>query len=119
LPERLLAEELARQGGSGFLRNDNRLPGTPDFVFPDSSTVAFVYGCFWHRCPYCRPTLPKTHRAFWKRKFELNVERDRRKRRLLRQLGWRVVEIWECKLKQNSARETRRLLARHKQKAGG
>jgi G:T-mismatch repair DNA endonuclease (very short patch repair protein) len=46
--------------------------------------------------------MPKAHRAFWNRKFELNVERDERKRRTLESSGWQVLEIWECQLKHDS-----------------
>jgi DNA mismatch endonuclease, patch repair protein len=73
------------------------LPGTPDIVLRRHRTVVFVHGCFWHRHDGCaRTTSPKTRRAFWKQKFDRNVERDLDKNRALRKLGWRVVIVWEC-----------------------
>jgi DNA mismatch endonuclease (patch repair protein) len=59
----------------------------------------FVHGCFWHHCPRCHPSLPARNAEFWARKFELNRERDARKRRELEQAGWRVHEAWECDLR--------------------
>lgn len=54
----------------------------------------FVHGCFWHGCPKCR-LVPKTHTAFWAKKFITNRSRDRARRRLLKRERWAVVEIWE------------------------
>jgi DNA mismatch endonuclease (patch repair protein) len=55
-----------------------------------------VHGCYWHHCPRCYPDLPKSNPEFWARKFELNRERDARKRADLEDADWRVVEAWEC-----------------------
>jgi DNA mismatch endonuclease (patch repair protein) len=91
------------------------VPGRPDIAFPRLKLAIFVHGCFWHRCPHCQPPLPKAHRAFWKRKFALNAERDERKRRQLEAAGWDVLEIWECKVKKNPAEQAfrvRRMLER-------
>lgn len=76
----------------------NNLPGNPDFTFPKNRLAVFVHGCFWHRCPRCKPKLPKSHRAYWKRKFDRNIERDKMNRRELKKLDWKVIEIWEHEL---------------------
>lgn len=76
------------------------LPGKPDLVFSGRGKVIFVHGCFWHQhagCPGGR--LPKSRRAFWRRKFAGNVARDAEHRRALRRLGWRVLIVWECQTK--------------------
>ena len=57
--------------------------------------AVFVHGCYWHHCPKCNPDLPKSNQEFWARKFELNLERDARKRRQLEEADWFVYEIWE------------------------
>ena len=73
------------------------LAGCPDLVFPGRKAVLFVHGCFWHRHPGCCATrTPKTRVGFWEEKFAQNIERDRRARRELRRLGWKVLTIWEC-----------------------
>lgn len=73
------------------------LPGKPDLVFTGRRKVVFVHGCFWHshRCREGRRT-PKSNVAYWSKKRCSNVLRDRRHRRCLRELGWRVLVIWEC-----------------------
>ena len=63
----------------------------------------FVHGCYWHHCPRCQPGLPRSNAEFWLRKFELNRERDERKRRDLEALGWVVHEIWECDIRERLA----------------
>lgn len=73
----------------------NSLPGNPDFIYPRKRLAVFVHGCFWHRCPRCNLPLPKTHRAFWRRKFGRNVERDRLVKKELKSLGWKILEVWE------------------------
>ena len=53
------------------------LPGKPDFAFSKHKVAVFDDGCFWHGCPKCY-TRPKTNRAFWDRKRETNIARDKR-----------------------------------------
>lgn len=73
------------------------LPGRPDLVLPRRRTVIFVHGCFWHRHPGClKATTPKTNAAFWSRKFQENVKRDRRNLSALKDLGWKTVVVWQC-----------------------
>ncbi len=81
-------------------------PGRPDLVLPKFRTVVFVHGCFWHgheRCPDFR--LPATRREWWTAKIEGNIARDLRVQRELQNLGWHVVTIWACALKNASARQ--------------
>lgn len=76
------------------------LPGKPDIVLAGLKTCIFVHGCFWHRHPGCRyATTPKTREAFWQEKFRGNAERDRRACQTLDGLGWTVLTIWECELR--------------------
>lgn len=79
------------------------LPGTPDIVFPSRRKAIFVNGCFWHAhgCRIGQP--PKSRRRYWKAKFERNRARDRENIADLRNLGWRVLTVWQCQEKaQNS-----------------
>lgn len=75
-------------------RLKNRLPGRPDIVFPRSKLAVFVDGCFWHGCPK-HAVMPKTNRAFWRKKLSRNMQRDREVNHQLRKMGWRVVRLWE------------------------
>jgi DNA mismatch endonuclease, patch repair protein len=97
-PEWVLRSGLHRLGFRFRLR-DKQIPGRPDLVFPKYGAVVFVHGCFWHRHRKCRSaSVPKSNAAFWKEKFARNLARDRRNRRELRKLGWRVLVVWECEL---------------------
>ena len=95
-PEKQVRSALHR-AGYRFRLHSKQLPGRPDVVLPKYCTVVFVHGCFWHRHKGCRYAYtPKSRVAFWKAKFDSNVERDRRNVRELRRLGWKVVKVWEC-----------------------
>lgn len=76
------------------------LPGTPDIVFTARAVAIFVHGCFWHRHPGCpKTTTPKTRVEFWQNKFLANQRRDAESRDRLSDMGWRVIEVWECDVK--------------------
>ncbi|NTY39143.1 very short patch repair endonuclease [Burkholderia diffusa] len=98
-PERTLRSLLFAKGFR-YRLHVRDLPGSPDLVFPKHKAVIFVHGCFWHRHEGCRyTTTPKANADFWKRKFQGNVDRDKRQAALLRDSGWRVAIVWECSLK--------------------
>jgi DNA mismatch endonuclease (patch repair protein) len=91
---------LLRKLGIKYRGHVKSLPGQPDFVVASASTVIFVHGCFWHNHRNCkRARLPKTNRAFWKRKIDGNRRRDQRIARSLRKEGWHVVTVWQCQLR--------------------
>ena len=76
------------------------LPGRPDLVFPSRRKIIFVHGCFWHRHPGCKYAYsPKSRTAFWKQKFDRNVERDNKALDQLSEMGWDTLVVWECELK--------------------
>jgi DNA mismatch endonuclease (patch repair protein) len=107
-PEIMLRSMLHRYGYRFTVQGpkNKHLPGKPDLVLPKRRTVIFVHGCFWHghkHCPHFR--LPKSRRAWWKRKIEGNRARDLRNETAVREQGWHVVTIWECALKSASARK--------------
>jgi DNA mismatch endonuclease (patch repair protein) len=83
-----------------FRLHGKKLPGQPDIVLPKYKAVALVHGCFWHRHKGCkRATTPAHRRAWWLKKLEGNAARDRIQQRRLRKLGWRVVVVWQCQLR--------------------
>jgi DNA mismatch endonuclease, patch repair protein len=97
--EQALLSLLKRNKITGWRRH-LPLPGKPDFAFPKQKVAVFVDGCFWHGCPKCY-TRPKTNRAFWDRKREANMARDKRVTRQLRHEGWKVIRIWQHSLKKS------------------
>ncbi len=98
-PERMV-RSLLHKMGYRFRLHYRTLPGNPDIVLPKYKTAVFVHGCFWHRHKGCKQAYtPKTRAAFWNDKFQKNVARDKKNLRSLRELGWRVVVVWECELR--------------------
>ena len=91
-PERLLRDELARQGC--FHVASSAPIGRPDIADPGARLAVFVDGCFWHGCPdhYVRP---RTRTEFWASKLSENVARDIQQVADLEAAGWRVRRIWE------------------------
>ena len=104
MPEIELAGVLDSRGLTTYTVNDSEMPGTPDFVFPIEKVAVFVNGCYWHRCPYCRPNFPKSNLDYWTAKFQRNRRRDARNRSDLRAMGWRPIVVWECILLKNPKR---------------
>lgn len=108
-PEIKFRELLSQEGIKGYRINLKKVAGTPDIAFTKHKVAIFINGCFWHRCPYCKPSLPKTHRDFWKQKFTKNKIRDKEKVAALRKGGWKVLTIWECQIKKHPDRSVIRV----------
>ena len=89
---------LAHRLGYRFRLHRRDLPGKPDLVLPKHHAVVFVHGCFWHQHKCLGGRLPASNQAYWGPKLARNVERDANARRALREMGWRVLTIWECQL---------------------
>lgn len=106
-PERQV-RSLFHQAGYRFTVNgpkNKELPGRPDLVLPKYRAVVFVHGCFWHgheNCPDFR--IPSSRREYWVPKIEGNRARDERVQAQLLALGWHVVTIWACSVKNRAAR---------------
>lgn len=96
----LIVRSTAHRLGLRFRLHAKELPGRPDLIFPKYRTVLFVHGCFWHRHECSLAATPKTRTQFWLAKFAANVERDRRCKAALEELGWNVLEVWECETRQ-------------------
>ena len=86
--------------GYRYRLHDKALPGKPDLVFKSRRKVIFVHGCFWHHHQGCaRGTVPKSKTDFWSSKLKANEERDKQNSQSLISLGWNVLTVWECELK--------------------
>lgn len=117
-PEIKVRAMLRRLGYPGYRLDWKKVPGHPDIAYPGRKVAIFVQGCFWHRCPVCNYGLPKSNVEYWVAKFERNVERDRRTKQQLEDMGWICIEIWEHQLKKKKLEETERLLAEELEKTG-
>lgn len=91
---------ILHKNGFRFRLHINKLPGKPDIVLAKYQTVIDVRGCFWHRHKGCKFAYdPKSRVDFWQNKFTENVARDRKNEEELKKLGWKVIIVWECELK--------------------
>lgn len=101
----VLARKYLFSKGLRYRKNVKNLPGKPDIVLRKYNTVVFINGCFWHGHENCaKAALPKTNRSFWEKKINSNVERDKRNIDLLQSEGWKVITVWQCRLKNQITR---------------
>lgn len=100
----LTVRRMLHAKGYRFRLHRKDLPGTPDIAMPGRKVAIFVHGCFWHAHAGCKfAKLPSTRQDFWKKKLLGNVERDQRATVKLLELGWRVLCVWECALRDANA----------------
>ena len=105
-PEVMVRKFLFAQGFRYRLYRKD-LPGKPDIVLPKYNTVIFINGCFWHGHSGCKyATIPEANHDFWIAKISGNIERDKSNHAKLYELGWKVIEIWQCELKPKFREQT-------------
>lgn len=86
--------------GFRYRINVKDLPGTPDIFLKKYNTVIFVNGCFWHHHYHCRlGYIPKSNSQFWINKFNKNIENDIKHAKELVGLGYKVITVWECEIR--------------------
>ncbi|MEM7213993.1 MAG: very short patch repair endonuclease [Pseudomonadota bacterium] len=88
---------VLHRAGFRFSLHSSRLPGKPDIVLPKYKTVVFFNGCFWHGHDCKRGALPKSNAEFWEEKITRTKLRDQKNDCELRDLGWSVFRIWQCR----------------------
>lgn len=98
-PEVKLRKALFAKGFRYSLHS-KKLPGKPDIVLRKYKTVIHVNGCFWHGHEECKYfIIPKTRTQFWTQKINGTIERDEVNNEKLKNLGWKIITVWECELK--------------------
>ena len=103
-PEEIVRKYLFSKGFR-YRKNVRSLPGCPDIVLAKYRTVIFVNGCFWHKHDCGRFVWPSSNTEYWIPKIKRNVERDIENHRKLTEMGWRVIDVWECELKKSKREE--------------
>lgn len=84
--------------GYRYRKNVDGYFGKPDIVLKKYKTVIFIDSCFWHGCSkHCR--LPSSRRKYWVGKIERNKKRDKAVNVNYKKMGWKIIRIWEHKLK--------------------
>lgn len=98
----MVVRRLLHAMGFRYRLHAKDLPGKPDIVHRGRKLAIFVNGCFWHRHPDpdCRlARLPKSRLDFWLPKLDANRRRDLENVERLEAMGWRVLLVWECELR--------------------
>jgi DNA mismatch endonuclease (patch repair protein) len=85
--------------GLRFRKHVKDLPGKPDIVFAGAKIAVFVDGDFWHGYKFL--SWEHTVSDFWKMKISKNRQRDARSHQALREMGWKVVRLWQHELEKN------------------
>src|SRR5699024_3752284 len=102
-PEMIMRKFLHSEGMRYSLHN-KKLPGKPDLTLTKYKTVIFVNGCFWHGHEDCENfQMPKSNTDYWEPKIKGNKERDKRNNQKLESVGWNVITIWECEVKNENS----------------
>jgi len=105
-PERLVRSMIHGMGYRYRLHRPD-LPGKPDLVFPARRKIIMVHGCFWHGhddpgCAVGR-RQPKSNLDYWLPKLARNRARDAASQASLRCMGWEILTVWECELRDSEA----------------
>jgi len=103
----LKVRRMLRAAGIGYRLGGCGLPGRPDVVMKGRGVALFVHGCFWHGhdCPR-GARKPQNNADYWTAKIERNRARDVRVATTLTASGWRVMTVWECRLREQNFAET-------------
>ncbi len=100
-PELKLRRVLSGMGYR-YRLHAKKLPGRPDIVFPGKKKAIFVNGCFWHLHGCAKGKIPKSRQEYWEPKLRTNRDRDDLNIRKLEALGWSVLVVWQCELRELS-----------------
>lgn len=104
---KILVRKFLHAEGFRYRLHAKNLPGKPDIVLPKYKTVIFVQGCFWHGHANCKYfVIPKTRTEWWVSKIDRNIFNDSKSKKVLSIQGWKVIDIWECELKNSEIEDT-------------
>jgi DNA mismatch endonuclease, patch repair protein len=96
----MAVRRLAHGMGFRYRLHSPKLPGRPDLVFTRLMKIVEVRGCFWHQHSGCIDShIPKSRRDYWVPKLKRNQDRDAENLQRLKALGFRVLTVWECEVK--------------------
>jgi DNA mismatch endonuclease (patch repair protein) len=103
----MIVRKILFSNGFRFRLHRNDLPGKPDIVLSKYKTAIFVHGCFWHGHEGCHYfVVPKTRTEWWINKINRNKTLDEANAIKLQEMGWRVIQIHECRLRKGELENT-------------
>lgn len=107
-PEIIVRSILRSLGYPGYRLHRKDLPGVPDIAYLGRRKAVIVNGCFWHGHDCKKGTRkPKSNESYWLSKISRNKERDCANHTALSNLGWKILVVWECELKEQEQLTTK------------
>ena len=102
--ELMLRRELWKRG-IRYRKNVKNMMGRPDIAFKRKRLVVFCDSEFWHGYQWdTKKEEIKSNKAFWHKKIEKNIERDREVNLYYESIGWRVLRFWGDEIKKDCSR---------------
>ena len=90
------------KSGLRYRKNDNKVFGTPDFVFKKHKVAVFCDSEFFHGKDWeTQKYRIKSKQDFWFKKIEGNMARDVLVNNTLQQAGWSVIRFWGEEIKKD------------------
>jgi len=103
-PEETMKDFL-KNSSIKFIMQSKIFPYTPDFYSKKHQLIINVNGCFWHNHGCVNSKIPEKNTKYWLSVFEKNKARDYENIRKLKNLGYKIINIWECVLRDDKSKE--------------
>jgi DNA mismatch endonuclease, patch repair protein len=96
----MVVRRILRDFAPGYRLHRRDLPGAPDIAYIGKKKAIFVHGCFWHGHDCKRGArMPKANNEYWREKIARNRARDEQRGAAYAAMGWSLLTVWECELK--------------------
>jgi DNA mismatch endonuclease (patch repair protein) len=105
----LTVRKWLRAMGLRVHANRRSLPGSPDAAVYALRLAVFADGDFWHNPKIMIARHKPHHRENWTLRAKRGKRREYRANKRLREMGWRVIRIWDSSIKKRPDRTRERL----------
>jgi DNA mismatch endonuclease (patch repair protein) len=87
--------------GYRYRKNNKTIFGKPDLTFKSIKLAIFIDSEFFHGKDFETKKKPATNAAFWQKKIERNIQRDKEVNEHLENSGWTVLRFWSEEIRKN------------------
>jgi len=101
----LIVFQYLRKHGLYFQKHYKRAPGKPDIALPRKKKAVFIDGDFWHGRNYEHRLKGRAPDDPWVQKIVRNVERDNLQNKVVTEVGWNILRVWESDLLRKGTRD--------------
>ena len=103
-PEKIV-ENFLKKSSIVFIKQSKKFSYKPDFYSKKHRLIINVHGCFWHNHGCVNSKIPEKNTNYWLGVFEKNKARDYENTRKLKILGYKIINIWECVLRDDKSKK--------------